>query len=83
MAKIVPCYNSFLNETFAVKVREKYVKKNICIKYIKIVDMNLRKTVKLSVVDLDGKSYSGEPNQLLSWRYCFLGGFFVICFMFS
>ena len=51
MTKIVPCYNSFLNETFAVKVREKYVKKNICIKYIKIIDMNLRKTVKLSTVD--------------------------------
>ena len=51
MTKIFPCYNSFLNEIFSVKVREKYVKKNICIRYIKIVDMNLRKTVKLSIVD--------------------------------
>ena len=45
------CYNGFLNGNFETKVRQNDVKKNISIRYIKLVNMNPIKTVKPSIMD--------------------------------
>ena len=45
------CYNGFLDGNFETKVRQNDVKKNISIRYIKLVNMNPIKTVKPSIMD--------------------------------